>query len=569
MILQRLKELRERIADEIIPMYHMKKPVRWFLEISEDGRFLGLTETGKKKNEQTTVVSPHLVRSGKAAPPYLLVDRPDYVLGVAVGNDAPEGVAKRHQAYVALVCACAAECEHPALKTFVVFLNSGLAAARSSEVIPNMKRDDLIVPRVGDVVLTKLPSVRRFWQELQEETGSAKSKLEAHCLLCGEFGPIARTHPVEIKIGSELTRLMTGDKAAFWSYGLKQSEIAPLCLRCAREYGEALYYLRSQDKQSLEIGRTTWLFWTQEPTTFDVRSLLSSPDVEQVARLLQAPQRGRIPKIEANRFFAMAVSATKKRMVVRSWLERSVADVQGALARYFDHQAITDRDGNAMPYGLFPLATSLVGKRNGRPNVDDLPPQFIPALTEHALTGKPLPTTILQLALLRARADRDSRVTRPRAALIKLVLLSHYHDKEELMIEKGLTPGHPHPAYQCGRLLAALEAIQRAAVHAKATMVDRFYGTASSAPASVFGVLMRGSQSHLGKLRKTKPGLHHYFDKQLGEITDRLDSFPRTLSLEEQGLFALGYYHQKNQQRADDDAPAIPASDETDKEVQE
>jgi len=137
------------------------------------------------------------------------------------------------------------------------------------------------------------------------------------------------------------------------------------------------------------------------------------------------------------------------------------------------------------------------------------------------------------------------------------------------MVEKELTAGHPHPAYQCGRLLAALEAIQRAAVHARATMVDRFYGTASSAPASVFGVLMRGSQSHLGKLRKTKPRLHHYFDKQLSEITDRLDSFPRTLTLEEQGLFALGYYHQKNQRRGDDDSPGTSASDETDEEVHE
>jgi len=568
MMLQRLRELRERVADEIIPAFHKEQKVRWFLEIGEDGRFLGLTETGKKKSELTTVIAPYRGRSGKAAPPYLLIDRPDYVLGVVLGNDSPKAVATRHKTYAALVRACVAECREPALEAFVRFLESGLAAARSSENISSMERLDLIAPRVGDVVLTRLPSVRRFWRELQEEKDRAKSQMVGNCLLCGEFGPISRIHPTEFQVGSERTKLITGNESAFLSYGLRQSEIAPLCFRCAREYGEALSYLLGQKKHSMRIGRTTWLFWTQEAIEFDVGALLSSPDSEQIARLLEAPQRGRVPEIESNRFYAMGISATKQRMVIRSWLDRSVADAQAALARYFDHQAIVNSQGHVSPYGLFALAASLVPKRKNRPKIDDLPPQVIPALAEHALTDRPLPTTILQLALARARADRDSRITRPRAALIKLVLLSRYPGKEEFMVDRELMPEHLHPAYQCGRLLATLDAVQRAAVHAKATMIDRFYGTASSAPASVFGVLMRGSQSHLAKLRKTKPGLHHYFDRQLCEITEHLDGFPRTLTMEEQGLFALGYYHQKHRRRGDDEAAKTSTADEINKEVQ-
>lgn len=70
-----------------------------------------------------------------------------------------------------------------------------------------------------------------------------------------------------------------------------------------------------------------------------------------------------------------------------------------------------------------------------------------------------------------------------------------------------LDPANRDQAYLCGRLLAVLEATQRAALgDVNATIVDRYFGTASSAPASVFGRLLRGAQPHLGKLRRDRPG---------------------------------------------------------------
>ena len=108
------------------------------------------------------------------------------------------------------------------------------------------------------------------------------------------------------------------------------------------------------------------------------------------------------------------------------------------------------------------------------------------------------------------------------------------------------------PAYLCGRLLAALEALQYAALgKTNTTVTSRFYGTASSAPASVFGRLMRGAQAHLSKLRTTKPGTYAALQQKLEEIQSALVAYPLVLTLEEQGLFALGYYHQRAQDRAD------------------
>ena len=107
------------------------------------------------------------------------------------------------------------------------------------------------------------------------------------------------------------------------------------------------------------------------------------------------------------------------------------------------------------------------------------------------------------------------------------------------------------PAYLCGRLLALLESIQQAAIPGvNATITDRFFGTASSAPASVFGHLIRGAMAHLGKLRKEKPGTYEALRRRLAEVQEPLRTFPRTLTLEQQGLFGLGYFHQQAADRA-------------------
>ena len=117
------------------------------------------------------------------------------------------------------------------------------------------------------------------------------------------------------------------------------------------------------------------------------------------------------------------------------------------------------------------------------------------------------------------------------------------------MTELGLS--NREPAYLCGRLLAEIEAAQRAAIPgAKATVVDRFYGAASTAPASVFGNLLRGTQAHLGKLKRDRPGAYVGIQQRLEEIMSGLQAFPRTLSLDEQALFVLGYYHQRAHDRA-------------------
>ncbi len=107
----------------------------------------------------------------------------------------------------------------------------------------------------------------------------------------------------------------------------------------------------------------------------------------------------------------------------------------------------------------------------------------------------------------------------------------------------GLNTEREEPAYQLGRLFAAMEKAQEDALNGiNDTIKDRFFGAASATPASVFPRLTRLSQHHLRKLEK---GKRIHFERTMQEICSKFDSFPSHLNLSEQGLFVLGYYHQR------------------------
>ena len=100
-----------------------------------------------------------------------------------------------------------------------------------------------------------------------------------------------------------------------------------------------------------------------------------------------------------------------------------------------------------------------------------------------------------------------------------------------------------HPAYRLGRLFAVLEKIQEeASPGLNATIRDRYYGAASSTPVAVFTTLLRLKNAHLKKLTA---GRTAWFEKLLGEVLGPVTDFPKHLPLPDQGRFALGYYHQR------------------------
>ena len=103
---------------------------------------------------------------------------------------------------------------------------------------------------------------------------------------------------------------------------------------------------------------------------------------------------------------------------------------------------------------------------------------------------------------------------------------------------------NPSPGYRLGRLFATLERIQQeASPNINATIRDRYYGAASSTPGTVFTTLLRLKNHHLPKLQNHKRVV--MFEALIGEVMGGLTDLPVQLAMPEQGRFAIGYYHQR------------------------
>jgi CRISPR-associated protein Csd1 len=275
--------------------------------------------------------------------------------------------------------------------------------------------------------------------------------------------------------------------------------------------------------------------------------MLSQPDPGQVAALLRAAREGRPGSLalDTNAFYCVALAGNSGRIAIRDWIDTTVPEAQASLARYFQLQRIVDRSGAFGRYfGVNALANATL--REGAKN--EQPSPLVPhALMHVALHGGPLPDALLAQVVRRIQAD--GALTHARAALIKMVLASQVANADASRWETymaELDGSNREPAYLCGRLLAVLDSVQRAALGERnATIIDRFFGAASTAPVAVFGRLIQGAQPHLGKLRRERPNVYAALDSRLQSILADLDTFPRTLNVREQGLFALGFYHQR------------------------
>jgi CRISPR-associated protein Csd1 len=530
---------------------YIKTAIRWLIDLDRSGRLVGFVKTegtGKKNDRGKEFYAPHIGRSSGVRAK-LLADNGEYVVGLAREKSKPERVQQCHEAFVAEVQRCAKMTDEPALRAVLGFLQ-GLDR-RELPLPEDFDPSQVCTFRVDGVLPIHLASVQAYWASTAGGEEAAEDSEVMECLICGQRRPAMKRLPFKIKRipGGQTAgnALISANAPAFESYGLDASLIAPTCADCGERFSKAANALIEDDATHISIGPLVYLFWTKEESEFSVASLLSRPEPEEVRTLISSVFGGKkaATGIDTIPFYATAFSASGARVAVRDWLDSTVSAVRQSLARYFAMQRIVEPDGGeGRPYGLYALAVATVRE------AADLSPNVPKALLHMALKGGPLPGALLYQAVKRNRAEQT--INRPRAALIKMVLLSQQSDvfQEDTMTQ--LDADHQDPAYLCGRLLAVLERIQQAAIPgAGTTITDRFYGTFSSAPASVAGVLLRKSQAHLAKLRKERPGAERALQGKLEEIQARLTNFPRTLNLEQQGLFGLGYYHQRAQDRAD------------------
>ena len=562
MLLSKLKEYADERMEVQPPPLYANTPVAWLIELRSDGRPLvprptNLTDPSTPRRKRGLDMSAPEVQRSSGIKPLLLADNGEYTFGRARDPDKQERVTQAHAAYRELLDRCAVETEEPAVLAVRRFYESGGADQLDLgeewdyglKVTFEVNLEDGTRCRPID-----LPAVQEFWVSVNTPDSDSSDQ----CLVCGDLKPVLDRLQSKIKGirggQSSGTLIISANSEAFESYGLKASRTAPTCRECGEAFTRAANDLLVGENSRLTVGDATFIFWTRERSLgFDFGSFMREPDPAQVKALLDSVNRGRRADIDdETAFYAASLSASGGRAVVRDWIDTTVGSVADSVGRWFELQRIADpRDEDPTgetprPMSLFRLAVSTVRTAN------DLPVTTPRALFRSALQGSPLPWEIAFQAVRRNRAEQGVR--RERAALTKLVLLSQeiQKPKEDYMV--ALDTDHPSCAYHCGRLLAVIEDVQRAALPGvKATIVDRFYGAASSTPAVVFGALLRGVQPHLARLSRDNPGANVNLQRRLEEVCAQIGDWPTTLSLKDQALFSLGYYHQ----RADDRAAAV------------
>jgi CRISPR-associated protein Csd1 len=563
MLLEKLCEYSHRI--ESTPAMYIETPIRWLIDLDATGKLIGFVRTegtGVRKDRGKVFLAPHIGRSS-AVRAKLLADNGEYVLSVAREKSKKGRVAECHRAFLEQVKACAAATGEPDVRAVVHFLQT-FDAARAT-LPEDFDAAGVLTFRVKGRLPFDLAAVRKFWasaagagEKSRPKPGARAGAGQMQCLICGQVRPAVKRLAFKIKgiPGGQKggVALISANTPAFESYGLEASLIAPTCADCGERFSKAANALIQGQDTRIRVGPLVYLFWTKEASTFHPAALLSHPEPDDVRALIDSVFRGAdaAAAFDPAPFYAAALGAAGGRAVVRDWLDTTVGRARRNLARYFALQRMVDRNGEeGAPLGLYALSASTLAS-TVRDVSKELAPNAPRALLHMALSGGPLPRWLLFQAVKRNRAEQT--ITRSRAALIKMVLLSQQiKEKEEKNMPElvQLNLDNRDPGYLCGRLLAVLEAVQRAALPGiNATITDRFFGTASSAPASVFGRLIRGAQPHLSKLRRNRRGTYVALDTRLQDVLANLKEFPKILSLEGQGLFGLGYYHQRAADRA-------------------
>jgi CRISPR-associated protein Csd1 len=232
-------------------------------------------------------------------------------------------------------------------------------------------------------------------------------------------------------------------------------------------------------------------------------------------------------------FYLLGLSPNQGRVAVRFFLHGNVRSLLENLRQHHADMGI-EREAHR-PGPEFPPTWMLL--RQTARESKDIPPNLAAPLLRAVIEGRRYPESLQAAVVRRIRADRE--INYLRACVIKGCLVRN-HEKE---ITMSLDPNKADPAYRLGRLFAVLEKTQEDALEGvNATVRDRFYSSASATPASVFPRLLRTYQHHLGKL---EGGRKVNREKLVQEILDPLNGFPSHLGLTDQGLFAIGFYHQR------------------------
>ena len=569
MILHALTQYYQRKAESdggVAPEGFENKEIPFIIVIDKQGNFIQLEDTrelkGKKKVGRTFLVPKGLGRSGSKSYEVsnLLWDHYGYVLAYA-GEKGQEQADKQHASFTAKVNELKQVLPDDAGVTAVAaFLSSAEEKSKVMQAtnwvecakVKGCNLSFRLVEEAVDLVCQSkmVQDYLSVSSDNNEETDDFK---EGICLITGKKTLVARKHHQISGIHKQPTPFCAVDKGstAFHSYGKKQGFAFPVGKQAMFEYTTALNTLLACENR-FRIGDVTTVCWGAKPTPLEesLASMINgggkdNPDehIDAVKTLYKSLYNGKYTKPDGKeKFYLLGLSPNSARIVVRFWHEPTVAALSESIAAWYDDLQMVR--GENSPYPEYMPLPRLLGNLVLDGKMENLPSDLIAQVTDAALNNRVLPVSLLQAALRRNKAEQ--KITYGRASLLKAYInrairAGRLKNMKELTM--SLDRNRQDIGYVLGRLFAVLEKTQTEANPGlNATIADRYFGSASSTPIAVFGTLMRLLPHHLNKLEFE--GRAVQLQWEIRQILEHCQTFPNHLNLEQQGLFAIGYYHE-------------------------
>jgi len=542
--------------------------ISFALVLGEDGTLRNvepLYELEGKKQRPRKIPVPAAVTRTSGVKANFLWDKAAYVFG-ADGDGPTEANRQRFNAFKELMLEVGKELDDPGFQAVGSFLESW-DCEHAQEIISHYQPwEDVcsanMVFRLDGVpgYIHDRQAVQHAWLAYGQR--STDTPL-GQCLITGkQNAPLARVHtPIKGVRGGQTSGgyIVSFNASAFVSYNQDKASVAE---SSAFAYTTALNALLTGDsRQKIVIGDTTYVFWAAcnnsmeayfadlfDPPAEASETVVTQDDQQTTSKIYGLLKRIRdgqkatdfLPGKEGDvQFYILGLAPNAARLSIRFWEANSLGTLLERIGKHYEQLNIVrqfDNEPEFPPLWRLLCQTATLGKS------ENVSPVLAGGMARAIMTGSQYPQNLLPVVLDRIRAEHN--ITYFRAALLKAYLIRN--SLKEVPV--SLDPNRTDRPYLLGRLFAVLEKAQEEAVpNTSATIKDRYLSAAAATPGLVFHVLLKNSANHISKLKKDveKKGRAFHYEIMTQDIISGFSDYPKTMKAEEQGLFMIGYYHQR------------------------
>ena len=515
---------------------------------------------------------PYIKRT-RAPSPKFLFDNTAYVFGAS--NKCDSSI--KHKMFIDYNKKLLISVKNNDLLSFTKFLNSSNKEMLERECKKfSIPYDDIVdqtvIFSIKKRLLHQLDESVDIWEPEYLKNNSIKD-LKGTCLITGKFGSIANLHPsIKGVSGAQSSgaNIISFNLNSFESYGMKKGQNSPVSPIAAHGYTSMLNNLLRLKR--IRCGNISMVYWTKivsSPTDLFIQHLLGLSDDyndTETAKLmitscLRQLAKGKYPQDEIQKLcndkqhtlksnlpcFILGLSPNDARISISFWCVSTLGKLAENAGQHFEDLSLNPRDSkwNDRTPILRDLLFSIFGKDLNKIKLNTFTTTMLRAIFE----GTHYPRSLLTLTIMKIKSDFHIswlRVAMIRAYLARKDRFSRQNfNNHSIPILLDLDPTNINIGYRLGRLFAVLAKMQYQAIGSDTGIKEKFYGSASTTPSLSFPILLKNSNHHLSKIKNTNMGTAIYLEKLQSEIIEKIDpDIPKILSIEDQGRFAIGYFHQ-------------------------